>query len=45
MEIFLKIALYASSVMVGLATLAFGMVMLGKFLRDNTYDPEADAGH
>lgn len=45
METFLKIMLYAGLVMVGLTTLAFAMVMLGKFLRDNTYDPEADAGH
>ena len=42
MQTFLDITLYASLVLVGLSVLALALVLLGKFLTDNTYDPERE---
>lgn len=45
METFLKIMMYSAFVLSGLSAVAVTLVLLAKFLKDVTYDPDAEPGH
>ena len=42
METFLAISMYSAFVLSGLGAVAVVFVLLAKFLKDATYDPDAD---
>ena len=42
METFLAISMYSAFVLSGLSAVAVVLILLAKFLKDATYDPDAD---